>query len=74
MARPLRLELKKNQSYLGLEQIVERMQGLIDPARPLLQEIPASQRCSLAKLLKHRAALYAERDRAIAEALPYRCL
>lgn len=36
------LELK-NQVYLGSEQFVEKMQGLIDPARPL-SEIPKRQR------------------------------
>jgi len=60
------LELK-NQIYLGSEQFVKQMQGLIDPARPL-QEIPKHQRRPIQKPLDYYASRYAERDRALAEA------
>ena len=57
----------KNQVYLGSEQFVERMQALIDPARPL-QEIPQRQRRPVAKPLNYYAAHRGDRDQAIAAA------
>jgi len=57
----------KHQVFLGSEQFVERMQGLIDPSRPI-QEIPRRQRRPVAKPLGYYAARYADRDQAIAQA------
>ena len=57
----------KNQVFLGSEPFVERLQGLIDPTRPL-QEIPKRQRRPLAKPLEYYAARYADRDEAMAQA------
>jgi hypothetical protein len=56
----------KNQVYLGSECFVERLQAMIDPARPL-QEIPQRQRRPVAKPLDYYAAPCAERDQAMAE-------
>lgn len=57
----------KNQVYLGSEVFVERMQEMIDPARPL-KEVPQRQHRPVAKPLDYYAARCSERDRAIAEA------
>jgi len=57
----------KGQIYLGSEQFVERMQGLIDPKRAL-REIPKRQRRGLAKPLGAYADRYSDRERAMAEA------
>lgn len=55
------------QIYLGSEEFVERLQGLIDPKRAL-REVPKRQRRGVAKPLGAYAARSRDRDRAMAEA------
>jgi REP element-mobilizing transposase RayT len=57
----------KNQIYLGSERFVEETQRRIDSSRSL-REIPKVQRRSPPKPLELYAALYDERERAMAEA------
>ena len=57
----------ENHVYPGSEQFVERMQVLIDLARPL-QEIPQRQRRPVAKPLHYYAVHRAEWDQAVVEA------
>jgi REP element-mobilizing transposase RayT len=57
----------RNQIYLGSEQFVEHMQGMIDPNRPL-REVPKRQRRGPGKPLDHSVVRYPDRDQALAEA------
>jgi putative transposase len=57
----------RGQIYLGSERFVEEMQEKIRPDQRL-REVPAKQKRSVARPLEAYAAVYPERDRAMAEA------